>query len=55
MTTIFCDFRQFWAKNLAFFTKTIVMIQIFAHFRFGLSKKTPIVSPKFLAKIFKKS
>jgi hypothetical protein len=27
MITIFCDFFQFWAKKLAFFSKTNVMIQ----------------------------
>jgi hypothetical protein len=30
MITIFCDFRQFSAKKLAFFSKTNVMITIFA-------------------------
>jgi hypothetical protein len=29
MITIFCDFRQFSAKKLAFFSKTNVMIKIF--------------------------
>jgi hypothetical protein len=28
MITIFCDFRQFSAKKLAFFSKTNVMIKI---------------------------
>jgi hypothetical protein len=28
MNTIFCDFRQFSAKKLAFFSKTNVMIKI---------------------------
>jgi hypothetical protein len=28
MITIFCDFRQFSAKKLAFFSKTSVMIKI---------------------------
>jgi choline-glycine betaine transporter len=31
MITIFCDFRQFSAKKLAFFSKTNVMIQFFAY------------------------
>jgi hypothetical protein len=30
MITIFCDFWQFSAKKLAFFSKTNVMIKIFA-------------------------
>jgi hypothetical protein len=30
MITIFCDFRQFWAKKLAFFSKTNVMINFFS-------------------------
>jgi hypothetical protein len=30
MITIFCDFRQFSAKKLAFFSKTNVMISFFA-------------------------
>jgi hypothetical protein len=30
MTTIFCDFSQFSAKKLAFFSNTNVMIKIFA-------------------------
>jgi hypothetical protein len=36
MITIFCDFRQFWAKKLAFFSKTNVMITIFAKTSFVL-------------------
>jgi hypothetical protein len=39
MITIFCDFRQFSAKKLAFFSKTNVMIKIFAKTSSSLSKK----------------
>jgi hypothetical protein len=39
MITIFCDFCQFSAKNLAFFAKSNVMITIFAKTSSGLSKK----------------
>jgi hypothetical protein len=53
--SIFCDFRQFSGKKLAFFSKTNVMIKIFAKTSSSLSKKTPIFSLHFLPKIFKKS
>jgi hypothetical protein len=39
MITIFCDFCQFSAKKLAFFSKTNVMITIFAKTSRSLSKK----------------
>jgi hypothetical protein len=32
MITIFCDFRKFSAKKLAFFSKTNVMINFFQYF-----------------------
>jgi hypothetical protein len=44
MITIFCDFRQFSAK---IFSKTNVMIKIFASFSFVLSQKR-----QFFAKFF---
>jgi hypothetical protein len=47
MITIFCDFRQFSAKKLAFFSKTNVMIIIFAKTSSSLSKKR-----QFFAKFF---
>jgi hypothetical protein len=37
--TIFCDFYQFSAKKLAFFSKTNVMITIFEKTSFVLSQK----------------
>jgi hypothetical protein len=39
MITIFCDFCQFSEKKLAFFSKTNVMITIFAKASSSLSKK----------------
>jgi hypothetical protein len=39
MITIFCDFRQFSAKKLAFFSKTNVMINFFSKFGFVLRQK----------------
>jgi hypothetical protein len=48
MITIFCDFCQFSAKKLAFFSKTNVIITIFA-------KKLAVVGAKnanFFAKFF---
>jgi hypothetical protein len=39
MIPIFCDFYQFSAKKLAFFSKTNVMITIFAKTGFVLSQK----------------
>jgi hypothetical protein len=38
MITIFCDFRQFWAK-MAFFSKNQFYDQNFAQCRFMLSQK----------------
>jgi hypothetical protein len=38
MITIFCDFWQFLANKLAFFSKTNVMITIFAKTSSSLSK-----------------
>jgi hypothetical protein len=40
MITIFCDFCQFLAKKMAFFSKTKVMITIFAVPSSSLSKKS---------------
>jgi hypothetical protein len=39
MITIFCDFYPFSAKKLAFFSKTNVMITIFAKTSFVLHQK----------------
>jgi hypothetical protein len=39
MITIFCDFYQFSAKQVAFFSKTNVIITIFAKTSFVLSQK----------------
>jgi hypothetical protein len=47
MITIFCDFRQFSAKKLAFFSKNNVMITIFAKTISSLSKNA-----NFFAKFF---
>jgi hypothetical protein len=47
MITIFCDFSQFSAKKLAFFSKTTVMIKIFAKTSSSLNKKR-----QFFAKFF---
>jgi hypothetical protein len=47
MITIFCDFGQFSAKKLAFFSKTKVMINFFQNFSFVLSQKR-----QFFAEIF---
>jgi hypothetical protein len=38
MITIFCDFRQFSAKKMAFFSKTNGMITLFAKTSSSLSK-----------------
>jgi hypothetical protein len=46
MGTILCDFRQFLAKNLAFFLKTNVMIQISPKTGITLYK-TPIFCQSF--------
>jgi hypothetical protein len=51
--TIFCNFWQFSAKKLAFYSKTNVIIEIFAYFSFTyFESKTPIFSLNFSAKIF---
>jgi hypothetical protein len=47
MMTIFCDFCQFSAKKLAFFSKTNVMITIFAKTSISLSKKNAKIFAKF--------
>jgi hypothetical protein len=47
MITIFCDFYPFSAKKLAFFSKTSVMITIFAKTSFVLRQKR-----QFFAEIF---
>jgi hypothetical protein len=52
MITTVCDFCQFSAKKLAFFSKTNVMINFFSKFGFVLCQKTPIFSLNFSAKIF---
>jgi hypothetical protein len=51
MITIFCDFRQFSAKKLAFFSKTNVMINFFKIW-LCFETKTPFFSLNFSAKIF---
>jgi hypothetical protein len=50
--TIFCDFRQFSAKKLAFFSKTNVMIKIFEYFSFVLSQKRQFFRNFFRRKYF---
>jgi hypothetical protein len=47
MITIFCDFWQFWVKKMPFFSKTNVMITIFAKTSSSLSKNA-----NFFAKFF---
>jgi NADH:ubiquinone oxidoreductase subunit 4 (subunit M) len=49
MFTIFCDFPQFLAKKLAFFSKTNVMIKFLDNFLV----KTPIFPPIFCENILK--
>jgi hypothetical protein len=51
MITILCDFRQFSANKLAFFSKTNVMITIFAKTSSSLRKNAKIFA-EFLVKIF---
>jgi hypothetical protein len=51
MITIFCDFRQFSAKKLAFFSKTNVMIKIL-HILALFRIKNANFFAEFLAKIF---
>jgi hypothetical protein len=53
MITIFCDIRQFSAKKLAFFSKTIVMIKILHNLALFLSQKRQCFVLNFLAKILK--
>jgi hypothetical protein len=50
MITIFCYFRQFSAKQLAFYSKTNVMIK-FCSIKLCFESKTPIFANS-LAKIF---
>jgi hypothetical protein len=43
MITIFCDFRQVWAKELAFFSKTNVMMKFLQKLSvYSFCKKTAI-------------
>jgi hypothetical protein len=53
MLTIFCDFCQFSAKKLAFFSKTNVMINFFSKFGFVLSQKRQFFRQIFRRKYFK--
>jgi hypothetical protein len=53
MITIFCDFRQFSAKKLAFFSKTNVMIKIFAKTSSRLRKNANIFAKFFAENILK--
>jgi hypothetical protein len=52
MIIIFCDFRQFSAKKLAFFSKTNVIIKIFAKTSSSLSKKRQYFRYIFRRKLF---
>jgi hypothetical protein len=52
LITISFDFYPFSAKKLAFFSKTNVMIAIFAKTSFVLRQKRQFFSLKFSAKIF---
>jgi hypothetical protein len=54
MITIFCDFSQFSAKKLAFFSKTNVMIIFFQNLA-SFRVKNANFFANFLAKIFKKN
>jgi hypothetical protein len=54
MIKIFCDFRQFSAKKLVFFTKNQCHDPNFSKTSSNLNKKPPFFSPKFLAKFKKK-
>jgi hypothetical protein len=51
MITIVCDFCQFSAKKLAFFSKTNVMITIFAKTSSSLSKKRQYLANFFVENI----
>jgi hypothetical protein len=52
MITIFCDFRQFPAKKLAFFSKTNVMINFFKKISFVFSQKCQFFRRIFRRKYF---
>jgi hypothetical protein len=54
MITISCNFRQLSAKNLAFFSKTNVMIKILHNLALFWAQNA-IFLLNFSAKIFKKS
>jgi hypothetical protein len=54
MIKIFGEFGQFLAKKLAFFSKTIVMINFFQNLALFLVKNANFLL-NFSAKIFKKS
>jgi hypothetical protein len=47
MIPIFCDFRQFSAKKLAFFSKTNGMIKFLRKLSFVLSQKRPFFAEFF--------
>jgi hypothetical protein len=53
MITIFCDFGQFSAKKLAFFTKTNVVIKILHNLALCFESKTPIFCRFFWRKLKK--
>jgi hypothetical protein len=55
MITIFCDFRQFSAKKLAFFSKTNVMIQFLHNLALFWVKNANFFCWIFSSKIFLKS
>jgi hypothetical protein len=55
MITIFCYFRQFSTKKLAFFSKTNVMINFLQKTCSGLNKKRQYFRRKFWRKYFLKS
>jgi Na+/melibiose symporter-like transporter len=53
MITIFCDFCQFWAKKLAFFSKTNVMIKILHNLALFIVKNANFFASFFCENIFK--
>jgi hypothetical protein len=53
MITIFCDFRQFSAKKLAFFSKINVMIKILHNLALFRVKNANFVAEFFGKNIFK--
>jgi hypothetical protein len=53
MIKIFCDFCQFLAKKMAFFSKTDVMITLFSKASRSLSKKGNILAKFFDENILK--